>query len=53
MVNKKAQTYYVGDGSGEISTETNTERNPASNINYIKKVKNLKADPNTYSSGGN
>tara|TARA_R110000751_G_scaffold173324_1_gene279777 strand:- start:482 stop:640 length:159 start_codon:yes stop_codon:yes gene_type:complete len=52
MVNKKAQTYYVGNGSGETSTETSTERNPLSNINYIKKVKNLKTE-DTYSSGGN
>jgi len=44
QLNKKAQTYYVGNGTGETSTETNTQRNPLSNINYIKKVKKLPTD---------
>ena len=41
QVNKKAQTYYVGNGTGAIRTKTNTEENPLSNINYVKKVEKL------------
>tara|TARA_Y100001963_G_scaffold110561_1_gene152887 strand:+ start:573 stop:770 length:198 start_codon:yes stop_codon:yes gene_type:complete len=43
-LNKKAQVYYVGNGSGETTTETNVERNPLSNVNYIKKVDKLPSD---------
>mgnify|MGYP003155625669 CR=1 FL=1 len=45
-LNKKAQVYYVGNGSGETTTETNVERNPVSNVNYIKKVQSLPTESN-------
>ena len=41
QLNKKGQTYYVGNGSGDITTETCVDENPISNINYVKKVDKL------------
>jgi hypothetical protein len=46
QLNKKGQLYYVGDGTGDVTTEISTERNPVSNLNYIKKVKQLPTESN-------